>query len=320
MLAALGRVDDGPARAELRRYVAEGRRWLEVLELIAHEWPRELWEDLFPTAVARSDDAEVRFGVPWTAWADRDPRFAAPVHKLAPSPYAAIDTPGLPAVLRDPAQVAERRAVLRELRRRPPELAVLELADDLVTTESGYPLTSVVGRLGRPGLPYARIWPPPQRDHPLSWTAVCLLAEHGERSDVPALLAALDWLDTRDHDLCGYDTLVTGLARIGGPEAQTARRRIRRLWFSPHSLERAGYLRARMALEPDDCAMAVFEGLWDCESDVRLIAAQHVPLDDKTRDRLRYLRDDPLETDSVRDAAATRLGSRPGRVDATVSR
>ncbi|MFI6265871.1 hypothetical protein [Micromonospora sp. NPDC051006] len=98
-----------------------------------------------------------------------------------------------------------------------------------------------------------------------------------------------------------------GLARIGGPQASAELPRLRRLWFSPHSYERADYLRARLALDPDGASGCLSEGLGDCESAVRLLAAQHVTLDDRSRDRLRYLRDDPIEAADVRAAAAARL-------------
>ncbi|MEK8107287.1 hypothetical protein NKG94_22835 [Micromonospora sp. M12] len=47
--------------------------------------------------------------------------------------------------------------------------------------------------------------------------------------------------------------------------------------------------------------------MWDCESDVRQFAAEHVPLDDMTRKQLSYLRNDPMETSEVRATAAARL-------------
>jgi hypothetical protein len=140
------------------------------------------------------------------------------------------------------------------------------------------------------------------------WTAYLVLAEHGEDGDHPALFAAWEWLDRRTHDRCGYDALATGIARIGGPAARAAVPRLRRAWFSPHSYERATYLRAVTALDPDAARLLLREGFWDCESDVRRFAAEHAPLDDTTRDQLRYLRDDPMETTEVRATATRRLG------------
>ena len=83
--------------------------------------------------------------------------------------------------------------------------------------------------------------------------------------------------------------------------------RLRSLWFSPHSYERAAYLSALMTLDPSGARRRLVEGLWDCEANVRLLSATHVLLDKHTSERLRYLRDDPIETAEVRTAAAARL-------------
>jgi hypothetical protein len=71
--------------------------------------------------------------------------------------------------------------------------------------------------------------------------------------------------------------------------------------------ERAAYLKALVTLDPAGAQRKVIEGLWDCEADVRLVAAQRTPLDDQTRKRLQYLHDDPMETAEVRAAATNRL-------------
>jgi hypothetical protein len=139
------------------------------------------------------------------------------------------------------------------------------------------------------------------------WTAYRVLAEHGDEGDLPALLAGWDWLDGRPGDLCGFMDLATGIARIGGPAAHEAVPRLRQVWYSPHSYERAAYLRAITVLDSDGAHRLLAEGLWDCESDVRRFAAEHVPLDDMTRDQLRYLHLDPIETPEVRATAGDRL-------------
>ncbi|GAB7045205.1 hypothetical protein [Catenuloplanes indicus] len=144
-------------------------------------------------------------------------------------------------------------------------------------------------------------------------TGLRLLATHGDVTDIPVLVAGLDRLDARPDDRCGYDELVSGLARIGGPPAATT---LPRLWFSPHSYERASYLRALATLDLAGAQRKIIEGLWDCEADVRLLAVQRTPLDDRIRQRLQYLRDDPIETAEVRAAAMDRLVRHP--VDRTV--
>jgi hypothetical protein len=181
--------------------------------------------------------------------------------------------------------------------------------DDRIRSVIGAAPVAVHDDAERPGpdaVPAARRWAAePAAD--LYWRSLTVLADHGDESDGPALLAGLDWLDRRPDDLCGYDRLVDGLVRIGGDAARQALPRVRRLWFSPHSYERAAYLRARLALEPAECDGALTEALWDCEADVRLLAVHHAKMDGKLRKRLEYLRDDPIETADVRAAAAERL-------------
>jgi hypothetical protein len=73
--------------------------------------------------------------------------------------------------------------------------------------------------------------------------------------------------------------------------------------------ERASYLRAYRIADPALAESLLVEGLWDCEEGVRRVAAEHVALDAETRQRLSYLRDDPMECAGVRGAAAARLES-----------
>jgi hypothetical protein len=158
----------------------------------------------------------------------------------------------------------------------------------------------------------ARAWSA-DPDHPLFCDAPHLLAEHGDERDIPVLLAALDQLaDT----WCGYDTLTEGLTRIltGSPPAAHAEGRatlVRRLRgqirASPHSYERASYLRSLFLLDlPGTTGMLPFF-LLDCEPKVRLLATRHTPLTDHARRWLTELRDDPIEDEDVRHAAAQRI-------------
>ncbi|MGI5170934.1 hypothetical protein ACQEU3_41940 [Spirillospora sp. CA-253888] len=161
----------------------------------------------------------------------------------------------------------------------------------------------------RPGLAQARRWAAVP-DHSRYWSAAQVLADEGDERDVPALLEAVDRVHARGGGLgwC-YGALVEGLARIGGDEAAQVVRRLRWLWSVPHTYERAAVLRALMAFAPvGEPPRQLFEGLSDCEADVRALSAAHVPLTGWTRALLRSLRDDPLETPEVREAAAQRLG------------
>ncbi|MFB6396131.1 hypothetical protein [Polymorphospora lycopeni] len=313
VLEALGRAGAGDAVDGVHRYIRAGDRWLDVLEKVAGSWPSERWEDLYPSVAGRlasaADQAWWR-SPPWTTWAARDAwiadRVAAACRPVSPRPFADQPTATLLARLRDPAHARDHDPVLRELRRRPPEPALLELVDDLLAGGPRAALSAVIRRLGPAALPAARDWAATPA-HPLTWTALRILAAHGDDTDAAALIAGLDWLDGRPDDLCGYDVLVEGLARIGGPAAVDVLPRLGRLWFSPHSFERSDYLRAWVALDPAGASRCLVEGLWDCEAGVRLLAARHAPLTDTTRERLCHLRDDPIETTEVRAAALARL-------------
>ncbi|MFB9447856.1 hypothetical protein Dvina_13360 [Dactylosporangium vinaceum] len=277
---ALARAGNATMVESLRRYVEIGHHWREALTTIATAWPANWWDDLLPAAADRLASSgrplHLPPGPPWGDWATRDERIRAAVGH-GPQP----------------------RRGLGEL------LSAADLYDD----ELADPAADAEPCLAAPAadsLSAARraVADPASGGY---WRGLCVIAEHGDESDGPALLAGLDWLDKRADDMCGYDRLVDGLVRVGGDAARQALPRIRSLWFSPHSYERAAYLRARLALEPDACAGALTEGLWDCEADVRLIAVRRVPLDAKLERRLEYLRDDPIEVPEVRAAAAERL-------------
>jgi hypothetical protein len=302
---------------EIRQYVRAGDRWVEAMETIAGSWPQTWWDDLYPTVADRFaptvPDTLLWRSPPWTSWAQRDARIAAAIEadaeRLAarpPRPFRDTPTPTLLALLADPNRAGDWRLALRELRRRAPEPALLDLVDTLLTANVGGAFLGAVVKIGAPAVPAARRWPP----HPTTrcgGTRIACSPRTGDATDVPALLAGLDWLDERPSDLCGYSELVAGLARIGGAATALVVPRLRSLWFSPHSYERAAYLSALMTLDPSGARRRLVEGLWDCEADVRLLSATHAPLDKHTTERLRYLRDDPIETAEVRTAAAARL-------------
>jgi hypothetical protein len=274
VVEALGRAGSDGIIESVRRYVRIGPYWREALAAVAHAWPANWWDDLLPVAADRLACAGRPLHLPpqrpWTGWAERDERVRA---GLAAAPD---EVRGLGALLDEAGAIFDDDGA------------------DCLAGPSTQALPAARRVAAEPGSgPY--------------WQSLCVLAQHGDESDGPALLAGLEWLDRRPDDMCGYDRLVDGLARVGGDAARQALPRIRSLWFSPHSYERATYLRARLALEPDACAGALTEGLWDCEADVRLLAVRHVPLDAKLEQRMEYLRDDPIETPEVRAAAAERL-------------
>jgi hypothetical protein len=325
VLEKLALAGSGTAVEGLRRYVGDGDHWLDALSAMADSWPRAWWDDLHDTAGNRlrgiADRDVLWREPPWTHWAEHDDRIARrlPGHgtkPTAPRPFADTDNNSLLTLLCTTDRSCDHRAAIRELNRRPPEPSLLQVVDQLPVIQLGGPIGTAIRRLGPLALPTARRWA--QTGHPLIWTAYQILADHGDQGDVPALLAGIDWLDAREDDLCGYDDLANGLARIGGPGAGSAVPRLRQLLAGPHSYERASYHRALLTLDPTGTVRHLAEGLWDCESEVRLLAARHGPLNPHTRTRLRHLCDDPLERADVRAAAAARLTNRlpaPGDKD-----
>jgi hypothetical protein len=321
VLAALARSHVAAAADALRQYVREGERWLDVLQTIADTWPSEWWDDLAPIVAGRAAGAspeEVFVGQePWLKWAGRDRRIDVLIQRAQPA--AAWRCPSLPhreapatallSLLADPGAPAEMlSAVLHEFaRHRDPEPRLLDITDQLAARPDvmRIGLFHALKKLGPQTARHARQWAR-SPSHPLWWRAVVTLTEHGEPADIPALLAALDRLDSDKDDWCGYDALARGFARLGVTEVAP---RLHSLWRqSPHSFERASYVTALLTLDPAT-RQRLPEALSDCEGDVRLLAAQHAPLTGEVRRQLSRLRDSPIENNDVREAAAIRLTS-----------
>lgn len=322
VLATLALAHLPAARDALRQYVRDGERWADVLPAIARAWPRAWWDDLSPVVTGRVADAapEDVFPLeePWLGWAGRDRRIDVLLEAARPAAtwqcpsLSHRDTPvtALLGLLADPdAAPGTLSAVLHEFtRHREPEPRLLDVADALAARPDvrRIGLSPALEKLGPRSTHIARRW---ARDpaHPLWWRAVVTLADHGETADVPTLLTALDRLNGDKDDWCGYDVLARGFARLGVTEVVP---RLRSLWRrSPHSFERAAYVAALLALDPEATRQELPEALRDCESDVRLLAAQHVSLTGEVREQLVRLRDSPIEHDEVRAAAALRLTS-----------
>ncbi len=330
VLTALARAGDDSARDAVRGYVADGIRWIDVLERIAHEWPAAWWDDLSAVAGRRlePDDAQTMFAGsrPWPAWRGRDPavdavldaadrRIAQARSRHRPTGLGEKTTSELIAIL-GTADVSRqvKGSVLAQLRHREPAPELLDLADRIQELNLPF-LGSAIQRLGPLALTPARAWAA-QPGHPLSWTGEQILADHGDQTDIPALLATLRQLDA-GPGWCGYDTITEGLTRIvtaagarATPLGDQLVRTLRRLVHSsPHSYERASYLTSLLALDPERTMPMLPLGLLDCEPRVRLLAAEHTPLTDDARQWLADLSRDPIEEDDVREAAGRRLRS-----------
>jgi len=324
VLGQLGRIGHADVVDQVRRYIRGGDQWGEVLDQVVADWPADLWDDLDEVALDRCRDGEVPDG-PWQAWkpgapwAVRHPQIALSVQSARTErrkafghrPHAHKSGDELVALLADP-DVATRTktSVLRELARRPPQAGLLELVDPLFAQAEpsrGMPgLTAAVQAQGAAALEGARRWI--RNDRPdIAWLGGQVLAPISDVTDIPLLVAEVRRKWDAD-EWCPYDDLMDALARFG-PLADDVLPTLKALWReTPHSFERSSYLAALTAIDPEGSGHALEKGLLDCQHDVRLFAVRHVPLGSKmTRRILRYLRDDPLETDELRAEAAARL-------------
>ncbi len=157
-------------------------------------------------------------------------------------------------------------------------------------------------------LPYARAWnsSPHFRRHYLAWK---ILERHATEDFLP-------WVERRLNRVSASDPAarfdVTTLAKIianrfPGKEFPALRRKFDAFTYS---YGRHFIAEALAVTDPTFPTTRAFTGLWDCESEVRLIAAKHVSLDvPGARERLEEMAGDALEEDErVVLAARARLG------------
>ncbi|MET8626715.1 hypothetical protein ABZW30_23650 [Kitasatospora sp. NPDC004669] len=226
-----------------------------------------------------------------------------------PDPMTESSNGALLDLLADPAESESRKInALRVLYEREPDAALAPLVPSLGTADGEHPLPMLalaVYKLGTRALSAAREWAASDTRW-LAWTGVGVLTRHGEIQDIPILIAELerDWVD---RTWCGPSVIARGLTRFG-PKAADAVSLLRRFWlWTPHSYERHVYLEALAAMGAAGMAEAYTESLWDCQSEARLLAVEHAPDAPHVRERLAYLRDDPMEEMGIRSVAGVRL-------------
>ncbi|MFD9518062.1 hypothetical protein [Streptomyces sp. NPDC059979] len=307
VLVLLAVAGSDEAREGLRAYVREGEHWARLLESVADRWPAEWWEDLGDVARARIGGEE---DLPWSfePWS----RFGieVPGRRFPPRPSldGLSDEELLLLLAADATESGTKADALRALAGREPAEGLLPLVPSLGTGNDRRPLLFLrraVDRLGALAVPAARGWAVDEREW-LARLGTDILADHPGPEAIPGLVAELvDQWEARVW--CGPDETAKRLARFG-PEAADAVPVLRAYWLhTPHSYERADYLRALAAIDPTGLDDAYTESLWDCEKRTRLLGIASAPHRPQTVERIAALRDDPMETPEVRAAAGERV-------------
>ncbi|MEM6958557.1 MAG: hypothetical protein AAF645_22935 [Myxococcota bacterium] len=100
-------------------------------------------------------------------------------------------------------------------------------------------------------------------------------------------------------------SMIEALTRIADPASSGLL--VRTFEQIPYAWARPRILRALRACGAHELPALARESLWDCESEAREVAVQHVRRDADARVRLEAMRDDALEDERVRAAADIRL-------------
>ncbi|MEU8773400.1 hypothetical protein [Streptomyces sp. NPDC048606] len=295
------------AREGLRAHIRDGAHWVPVLESVADHWPAAWWEDLGDVARARIGGQEELLwsSEPWGRFGIEVPGYRPPPR---PSLGGLDDQELLALLAAGGTEFNTRIDALRALAGRDPAEALIPLVPTLHTPDGRRPLPLLrraVDRLGALAVPAAHAWAADEREW-LARLGADVLADHPGPEALPGLIAELteQW---EARAWCGPDTTARRLARFG-PDAGDAAPILWSFWqHTPHSYERADYLRALAAIDPSGLDDAHTESLWDCEERARLLGIASAPHRPRNLERIRALRDDPMETPEVQAAAEARL-------------
>lgn len=327
VLASLPLVGRRDAAVVLRRYALEGTHWDAALEAIGSAGTMklpDLWDGLADDIVAAHGEDRIKavawYGSePWKTWAESRPEIRrilavdersrqqshGPRTHYRQLRQTITESTTEELIRRVAAGGPERRPALEELGNRGEQL-VLDLAEDpgLRNSAGWIPgMPQALHRLGTAALPRARVWL--TGDGTLAELGVRVLAEHGDDSDVPALLSALRH-DLDDGNWCSAEIPARGLGRL---HARHAADDLAAAWDNTtHSLAREAFLDGLRGCDPEIAEPFAEEGLWDCEPSVQQFACATATDNGNVRSRLGELADDPL-TPEVHDAASTRLAA-----------
>jgi hypothetical protein len=328
VLSDLVRLSRREAAGPLRAYAEDGMHWFDAVDALASLRDPSLTSGLAELVAARCDEHDLE----WLAsdpdnpvivhWAEREPAIADALRRRQTDSGGAAARPayrrrrqGAPAADRSATTEAELLAMARrhddgavaaifELgRRRAP--ALLDLAEELLPQRPGRlggALCRALREYGSAALPRARRW---ARSHSgCEGIAVCILSKYGTQEDIPLLMTELETAVER-QDWGAAASPVEGLGRL---RAGVAVALLKSAWTdSAYSYLRPRVLTALTRTAPHTAESYTVEGLWDCEDDVRRVAAVTAPFTEDTRLRLHRLHADPAEEPHVRAAAADRL-------------
>ncbi|HEX6472425.1 MAG TPA: hypothetical protein VF069_25255 [Streptosporangiaceae bacterium] len=316
VLADLVRLSRREAAAPLRRYAEEGWNWFEALDALLQLGDPALVEGLDGIAIERCDDDDLFWlaadpGNPVVQdWAARHPRVADALarrhvtdrpRRREPSPAKRPDAELVDLAHRGDDAAVE--AILELGRRRNP--VVLDLAEEFLPQRPsrwGSVVCRALRDYGAAALPRARAWA--AGGSACAAIGITIVARHGTQQDIPLLLDDLDRALTQ-ADWGAAASPVEGLGRLRAGAAVPV---LERAWDeSPYAYLRPRLLIALLRTAPHTGESFATEGLWDCEEEVRRIAAGAAPLDDAARVRLRRLRREPAEEQTVAAAAGARL-------------
>jgi hypothetical protein len=318
VLADLIRLSRRDAAAPLRRYAEEGWNWFEALDALLQVGDISLVDGLDEVAVERCDDDDLY----WLAadsgnpvvheWAARHPRIGAALRRRQTGERPRRREPG--PSNRPDAELAELahhgddaavEAILELGRRRSPLL--LDLAEEFLPQRPsrwGSVVCRALRDYGSAALPRARAWA--ASGSGCADVGIDIVARHGTQQDIPLLLADLDRALTQGS----WGAAASPAEGLGRLRAGAAVPILERTWDeSAYAYLRPRLLTALMRTAPHTGESFATEGLWDCEEDVRRLAAGAAPLDDGALVRLRRLRRDAAEDSRVVAAATARLAS-----------
>ncbi len=317
VLSDLIRLSRREAASPLRRYAMDGENWYEALDALVAVGDPDLADGLGEIAVARCEDDDLHWLVAdpdnpvVRDWSLRYPRIAEAVrrrtaerHRRREPDQSGISDAELLARARG-GDADSVPAILELGRRGHP--ALLDLAEEVMQGGCGADrqrsaVCRAIRDLGALALPRARVWV--RRRPACAELGIGILARFGTRQDVPALLADLDEAAARAEWRAAAGP-IEGLGRLRAGEAVPL---LKTIWIeTAYAYLRPRLLTALLRTAPHTAEAYAVEGLWDCEDDVRQIAAGASPLTEDTRLRLQRLRADTAEDPTVWTAAGTRL-------------